>query len=105
MRAGRLNRLVTIERREQIGWIGINEPEYGWVPVAKFWAERFGETETELNATNQVVAKTTAKFRTHYVAGITTVDRLICEGTTFDILGVIELGYRKGTEITAQQVE
>lgn len=105
MRAGRLNRLVTIERREQIGWIGINEPEYAWVPFAKFWAERFDEAETEIDATNQIVAKTTAKFRTHYVAGITSVDRLICEGATYDILGVIELGYRKGTEITAQRVE
>ncbi len=105
MRAGRLNRIVTIERSEVIGTVGYGEPLYGWVSKHKFWAQRYDETETELNASSQVVAKQTAKFRAHYVAGITSVDRLVCEGLTFNILSVVEVGYRESIEITAERTE
>lgn len=105
MKRGRLNRIVTIERSEVIGTVGYGEPLYGWVERHKFWAQRYEESETELNASSQIVAKQTAKFRADFIDGITSVDRLTCEGVTYNILGVVETGYREGLEITAEQVE
>lgn len=40
-----------------------------------------------------------------FTAGIRETDRLTCEGRTYAILGIKELGRRVGLELTCQRME
>ena len=103
MRAGAMDRRITLERftatRDEY-----NEPVQTWATLATRWAsyeplsdgERFRASETAANASARFVIRWSTD-----VADLNPKDRLVFEGTTFDIVHVKEVGRRKGLEITA----
>ncbi|HEV7344557.1 MAG TPA: phage head closure protein [Devosia sp.] len=102
MRAGPLNRFCSIIREGEIGRDDFNMPIYGDTTVAQFWAALVPKSEEERFAASQIFASQVVTFRTHFVDGLAETDRLECDGKTYNIVGLREIGYRAGTEITAK---
>lgn len=72
------------------------------------WAQRTLLSDGERWRAQAVQATATARFTVRwstFAAGITTKDRIVCEGKTFDITGIKEVGRRAYLEMTAAQVE
>lgn len=103
MRAGPLNRYCRIVRQAEIGRDDYNTPIYGETTVAEFWAALVPKSEEERFAASQIYASQVVTFRTHFVELLET-DRLECDGKTYNIAGLREIGYRAGLEITAKWV-
>lgn len=108
-RAGRLDRLITIERKGADILDTAGNPTEVWSTLGPFRAELVREksgdsatTETvrEGGAVNDI--QTVFSFRTRWISGLTVVDRLQFEGRAFDIIGLVEIGRRRGWEIKAR---
>lgn len=57
------------------------------------------QTAEEFLAGMGEVENTTVIFRTRYMAGLTTTDRLIYDGTPYDLKQIVERGRRRGLEL------
>lgn len=67
-------------------------------------AEKRDVSDAERMRASEVQAHITTRFQVRwsgFTAGITPKDRLICEGRTYEISGIKELGRRRMLEITA----
>lgn len=100
MRAGKLDRRITIEQA------AYSQDDFGqeqpvWTTFAERAAQRMDMKGTERFAANQVMATITATFRIRYLPGLKPTMRIVHEGKTYDITGIAELGRRRGLEITA----
>ncbi|RWN34168.1 MAG: head-tail adaptor protein [Mesorhizobium sp.] len=104
MRIGNMNRRLVILRRVQTGTDDLNSPVFEWQTLRTVWAEKINKKESEQYAPDlhQRYAVRLVTFRTRYFADISEVDRLECDGVTYDVKGLRELGFREGTEITAE---
>jgi SPP1 family predicted phage head-tail adaptor len=68
------------------------------------WASKTPISDGERWNAGAVGATVTARFRVRhsaFTAAITPKDRIVCDGQTFDIYGIKEIGRRDGFEITA----
>jgi head-tail adaptor len=103
MQAGQMDRRVRFERATLTD-DGVAMTEV-WAPHgAPIWAAKAEISDGERWRAGEVAAHVTTRFRVRwsaFAAGITAKDRLVCEGRTFDITGVKEIGRREGLEFTA----
>lgn len=107
MDAGKLDRRIQFMRAASIDdglqvRPGVFAPEGGRV-----WASKRPVSDSERFRAGQVGSAITERFQVRYstlTAGITTADRLVCEGRTYAIDGILEIGRREGFEITASEV-
>jgi SPP1 family predicted phage head-tail adaptor len=103
MRAGSLDRRVTVERA------GLTTDEFGqdlesWAPLAIVWAAKEDIRDSEMLAAQQVGATVTTRFRIRWsqsVASLTPRDRLVYAGRAYQVVAVKEIGRRVGLEVTA----
>ncbi|MER9493439.1 phage head closure protein [Mesorhizobium sp. M0320] len=104
MRIGTMNRRLIILRRVETGTDLLNSPVFEWQTWRTVWAEKIHKKENEQFSPDlhQRYAVRLVIFRIRYLADISEVDRVECEGVTYDIKGLRELGFRDGTEITAE---
>jgi head-tail adaptor len=68
------------------------------------WASKTDISDGERFRAGEVAAHITSRFQvTHskFTAALTPKDRLVCEGRTFDIVGIKQIGRRVMLEITA----
>jgi head-tail adaptor len=68
------------------------------------WASKSDISDGEKFAAREVAASITSRFRiwwSSFSSELTPKDRLVCEGRTYDIVGIKEIGRREGLEITA----
>lgn len=99
MRAGRLDRLVTLQRAIT------TQDAYGeeiktWSDIADVWAERVELRGVERFEAQQTQAHVDAKYRIRWMAGLTPINRLIdADGRVYDIQAVLEIGRREGLEL------
>jgi len=105
MRAGKLDRRLTITRRVQAGTDGLNQPVFEWQAVRTVWAAKIHKSEDEQFAAAQRYATRTVTFRTRYFADVVETDRLQCEGQTYNVTGIREIGRRAGLDIAAEWQE
>lgn len=106
MGAGALDRRVQFERAQVV--------DNGLTRVEKFaafgpviWAEKVEVSDAERIKASQVQATITARFKVRYGAftsGLTSRDRLVCEGRTYELFGLKEVGRREWLEFTAGAV-
>lgn len=101
MRAGDLDRRVTIRRLTLGADDGYGNQVEEWTDVATLWAEVKQTGGTEFLAAGRIGDETRLTFRVRYLAGITTTDRAVYQGVEHDIVEVRELGRRKGLELFA----
>lgn len=103
MQAGKLDRRVTL-RRFTTSKDAFNADVPTWGDLATVWASKDDVSDAERNRAAQVGASVTTRFQIRYsdaVADLGPKDQLICEGRTYAISAVKELGRRSGLEITA----
>jgi SPP1 family predicted phage head-tail adaptor len=104
MRAGRLDRRITIQRSAH----SVNEygtPVFVWSDFATLRAQLVESKAEEFLAGGAANDKTLAIFRVRYLAGVTNADRITYDGKAFNIREVKEIGRRKGLELRAESDE
>ncbi|PRA89069.1 head-tail adaptor protein [Ochrobactrum sp. MYb29] len=98
MRAGKLDRQITIERKTKT-----KTPTGGvvesWQELARMRAEIVQQTATEFFTGYGEAANGTIIFRTRYLGGITTADRVSYDGAAYNLKEIKELGRRRGLEL------
>lgn len=102
--AGQLDRLVQVLKRvpgQENGW----EQVFTYVPSCNLWAALKHDSEDEQHAAGQTYSVRVVTFTTRYSSRVTERDRLSCEGITYEVLGIRELGRREGLEIKAQTID
>jgi head-tail adaptor len=105
MQAGKMDRRVRLERAA-VAHNGLEVAVTGWSALATVWAEKLEISDGERSRQVGVEASATTRFRVRWssiVADLNPKDRAVCEGRTYDIVGVKELGRRVGLEITAMR--
>jgi SPP1 family predicted phage head-tail adaptor len=101
--AGVRDRAVRLERHG-VTYDQWNQPTEGWALLAEVWASKDDVSDGEKLRAAQVGSSMTSRFGLAYdevTASLTTADRLVCDGKTYDISGIKELGTRQGIEVTA----
>ncbi|SMG45240.1 phage head closure protein [Paracoccus sp. J56] len=99
MRAGRLTNRIQIERN------AVLVDDYGharetWLPVLTCKAEIKDATTTEFLTGPGEMDNRKAVFLIRYpLAQITTADRLVMDGKAYNIVGLAEIGRRRGLEL------
>ena len=104
MRAGKLQHRVQIERHQEL----VSDSGHVrkvWLPIVTTRAEMKEASTTEF-LTGQIEGDTVrAVFFVRYpVQSITTADRLMLAGKAWNIIGMTEIGRRRGLEIRAEAV-
>ena len=98
IRAGKLDRTITIER--QTTTLDANRaPVSTWTPIATVRAELVETATEEIIMAHGADAPTATVFRLRYIEGVTVADRVIFEGVVHDLKGATEIGRRRGLEL------
>lgn len=98
MRAGRLDRLVTLGKRTVASLTDYGEETVTWTDVP-VWAERRDLRGDERWTAQQVMGTQTCVYRIYYRTDLTVEDRLVDGADTYDIHSVVEVGRREGLEL------
>lgn len=105
--AGKLDRRIQILRAGSLD-DGLQVRTDVFAPIgSRIWASFTPISDSERFRADSVWQDMTARFRVRYsgfTAGITAKDRLVCEGATYAIGGIKEVGRREGFEITARRI-
>ncbi|WP_421925483.1 phage head closure protein [Neoaquamicrobium sediminum] len=100
MRAGKLDRRVTIRRLTETGRNAFNEPIVEWADVATVWAQQRPNRGSERFAAAQVNGTAVMTFHIRYRSDLSTTDRILYEGREYEIVAPPrEIGRRVVTEI------
>lgn len=102
MRAGKLDRRITLERKTTSdGQWGLEET---WSELATVWASYEAKASGEEHASGEVLARRITVFRIRYFEGLSEEDRFTYNGNTYNILGISEIGRREGLELRAEVI-
>lgn len=100
MRAGKLDRIITIERQvETVKPSGAVAST--WTKFATVRAEIVQQSATEFLTGFGEAESGSIVFRIRYVPSISTADRVTYAGTAYDLKEVTEIGRRRGLELRA----
>jgi SPP1 family predicted phage head-tail adaptor len=103
MLAGALDRRVQFQRAT-LADDGLASSEVWDDHGLPVWASKQDVSDGERYRASEVSAQLTTRFQVRwsmFTADITPKDRLTCEGITYNIVGMKEIGRRVGREITA----
>lgn len=101
MRKGSLDRTVTVTQQMQIGLDPIfNTPIYEETSFV-IKARLTHQSEDERFAASQVYESRIVTFTTHMFV-LDSTATLECEGVTYGVIGIRQIGRRRGLEIKAQ---
>jgi len=102
MRAGPLDRLITIERftetRDEF-----NAQVKNWGTLATVWASKSDVSDAERIAAQEAGSTITTRFQIRWSGDVSDVnarDRIAFDGKIYDVSGVKEIGRREGLELT-----
>lgn len=99
MRAGRMDRLITIQQRSD-SQDSYGQPVPSWSTLAEVWADKKDVKASERFASEQRIAEQTTVFRIYWRDDVTAKMRVSYDGKVYDINGVAEIGRREGLELT-----
>lgn len=98
MRAGKLDRIIVIDRvTTTVDEYGT--PVEGWTTVATVRGQRVHMNREEFMAAYGQGSQAVTVFRIRHLDGLTLADRITCDGETFDVKGIEPLGRREGLEL------
>lgn len=98
MRAGKLDRTIQVQRfTNTVDDFGT--PVMDWTALATLRAQLIEANTEEFLRGAGATDETSAIFRTRFLAGVGTADRIHYQGGYFNIRDVKELGRREGLEI------
>ena len=98
MRAGDLDRRITIER-VTITYSETGEPIETWNTLATRWAQVQQQSGREFFSGVQTVSERRVSFRIRWLEGLTVLDRVVCDSAVHDIQEVRRLGRKEGVEL------
>lgn len=102
MKAGILDRRLTVQRLTTGTPDEYGVPSMSWTDVRTVWARVTPDSEDENYKLGVNEAFVLVKVQARWFAGLTTTDRLVIDGRVFDIRGIREIGRREGLEIKAK---
>lgn len=98
MRAGDMDRRITIQRYEVVGDDGYGNQITEWNDLATVWAEVKQESGREFFAAAAIQSERKVVFKLRWL-DVTVVDRVSYDGRLHDIHEVRELGRKEGLEL------
>ncbi len=98
MRAGKLDKTITIER------LGLTVNDYGtetegWTEVATVRAQLVQSTTEEFMRASGSAGETAVVFRIRHRDGLKVADRITMQGQPYDVKEIKELGRREGLDL------
>lgn len=103
MRTGKLDRSIVVQRMtETVAAAGTVSPT--WATVATMRAELVTDASDETPEAFGEADRARLTFRTHYLAGLSTADRVLFDGAAHNIKRLVEIGRRRGLELTVERV-
>lgn len=104
MRAGSLDRTIEFQRlTETVSEAGT--VTYGWASLATVRAELVSNALTESGYAFGEADNAALVFRIRYRADLSTSDRVTYQGRAYDLVGIVELGRRRGLELRCEAVQ
>ena len=101
MNAGKMDRRITLQRKSS-SQDSFGEAIDTWADISTVWAEVVPVSGNERFVSQQVIAEADTLFKIRYMSGLTPLDRVVYDGRTYDVKGVIEIGRRReGMQISA----
>jgi SPP1 family predicted phage head-tail adaptor len=100
MRAGKLDRRVTIQRAT-IAPNGFNEPVETWTDVATVWAQQRPNRGAERFSAQEINGQAVMTFHIRYRTDLRVSDRIIYGGRVWNVIDIREVGRRVVTEFDA----
>ncbi|WP_126978523.1 head-tail adaptor protein [Frigidibacter oleivorans] len=98
MRAGALDRTLTIERAT-FAVDAAGTPVATWAAIATVRAQKLQSSTEEFMRSFGEAAETVAIFRIRWLGGISVTDRVTCDGIVYDLKEAKELGRREGLDL------
>ena len=103
MRAGNLDRVITIESRTtEVDYRGTVTDT--WVTFATVRAQKLENAIDNREGARGDTTDTTITFRTRWLDGVTLDHRVTYEGQPFKITRIKEIGRRVGLDVTCERV-
>lgn len=103
MRAGKLDRSIDLQRNVETK-SSTGSVTSAWTNFAAgLRAEKIDATADETPRTFGEAEAITMTFRIRYVGNLTTADRVIYEGVPFNLVGITEIGRRRGLELRCER--
>lgn len=98
MQVGKMDKKIVIERSTyEVNDMGT--PVFTWSPIATLRAQILQSGSEEFIRAYGASEETVSIFRTRYVAGVTTADRIKYAGKELNIKEVTEIQRRRGLEL------
>lgn len=104
MRAGRLDRRLTLQTRTLAAANARGEKIPSYSTLATVWGGKRDVSGREFFASAQLHAEASTRFEIRHRQDLTTVNRVVCDGVTYDVLHIAEIGRRKGLELVCKVV-
>lgn len=99
MQAGKLNRRVTIQQKTVV-YDELHQPVSGsWTDLATVWASVLHISGIETIKAGADVSVTQASIRIRYRSGLDSSMRVLFDGKTYDIRGVLDDANREYTDL------
>ena len=94
----KMDRRIVLQRRT-VAQDAYGEEIETWSTLDTVWAQRVELKGAEQWQAKQVIATIEAKYRIHWRAGLTPVDRMTEDGRVYEIYSAIEMGRREAIEL------
>lgn len=104
MRAGKLDRSITIEAHTRTGTTPAGAPILSWTVVATVRAQIIQQSTEEYLRAYGETDSLAVIFRLRWLADVTTDHRVVFEGRTLNIRETKEIGRRHGLELRCEVV-
>lgn len=99
MRAGDLDRRIVIQRKQVVGDDGYGNTITDWVDYADRSASFMQSGGREFFAQAAIQSERRIVFRCRWVEGVTSDDRVVCDGIVHDIKEVRRIGRKIALEL------
>lgn len=104
MRAGKLDRVIVIQRYTVIGDDGMGNEIHGWGDLVTLRAQIVTASTEEFFRSYGIANDYVVIFRTRYYPSIDPADRIRFDGRHFDINEVTLIGRNRGLEIRCVRI-
>lgn len=100
--AGELNRRIKIEKKDVVRNPLNGRDTITWSVRATVWAAKRDLSGKEQLLANQIIPTSMAEFKIRWRTDVIEGDRIRCDGQTYDIQHIAEIGQRDGVRILAK---
>lgn len=100
--AGKLDRLISIERASNSSTNTIGEPVLTWAEVYQAWAQVIAVSGDEVLRAGKETVTRASKFIIRHTTNLSEKDRISYDSNKWDILNIREIGRHEGLEVLAE---